>query len=118
MENTQFRIKRKAVGKASEPKAAPTHSQNRECSIWRADIKSVALESLGTLVLRPGSAPEKSQEVIFEVVQEVGNTGKEDDYLALWFSPGKEEQWEMHHRIQKDGVKIKQDDEFVEREGK
>ena len=94
------------------------HFSNGECSIWRADSKSVALENLGTLVLRPGSAPEKSQEVIFEVVQEVGNTRKEGDHPALWFSPGKEEQWEMHYRIQKDGVKIKQDDKYVKREGK
>ena len=62
---------------------------NGECSIWRADSNSVALENLGTLVLRPGSAPEKSQEVIFEVVQEVGNTRKEGDHLALCVSLGK-----------------------------
>ena len=91
---------------------------NGECSIWRADSNSVALENLGTLVLSPGSAPEKSQEVMFEVVQEVGNTRKEGDHLAMWFSLRKEEQWEMHHRIQKDGVKIKQDKKYVKREGK
>ena len=55
---------------------------------------------------------------MFEVVQEVGNTGKEGDHLALWFSLRKEEQWETHHRIQKDGCKIKQGGKYVEKEGK
>ena len=90
---------------------------NEECSIWRADSNGVALEKLGTLVLRPGSAPEKSQEVMFEVVQEVGNTGKEGDHIALWFSLWKEH-FEKHYRIYKDGARIKQDEKYVKREGK
>ena len=86
--------------------------------MYRIDSALRGLENLGTLVLRPGIAPEKSLEVMFEVVQEVGKTRKEGGHLVLWSSRGKEEQWEMHHRIQKDGVKIKQDKKYVEREGK
>ncbi|KAM0802344.1 hypothetical protein BDR22DRAFT_887581 [Usnea florida] len=87
-------------------------------NVWRADSNGAALENSGTLVLRPGSAPAKSREVTFDVVQEVENTGREGDRLALWFFLGKEKEWEMYHRFQKDGVRIKQDDVYVKREGK
>ena len=66
-------------------------------STYGTDSALRGLENRGTLVLRPGSAPEKSQEVIFEVVQEVENTRKECGHLRLWSTLGKEEQWEMRH---------------------
>ena len=75
-------IKRKAGGKVKLTESRVFRLSNGKCSIWRADSNGIALENLGTLV-RPGSTPEKSQEVIFDVVQEVGNTGKEGDHLAL-----------------------------------
>ena len=89
---------------------------NGECSIWNTDSNGVVLEKLGTLVLNPGTAPQKSR-VVFEVVQEPGNAGKEGDHLALLFSTGKDEKWEMHRRFQKDGNKIKQEDEYVKKQG-
>ncbi|KAM0801324.1 hypothetical protein BDR22DRAFT_888633 [Usnea florida] len=79
-------------------------------STYGTDSALRGLENLGTLVLRPGSALQESEEVRFEVVQEVGNTRTEGGHLVLWSSLRKEEQWEMHHRFQKDGVKIKQDE--------
>ena len=89
---------------------------NGQCSIWDADANGVVLAKLGTLVLSPGTAPEKSQ-VMFAVVQEPGNAGKEGDDIALWFSMVKEQGWKMRHRFRKDGNKITQEDKYVKKAG-
>ena len=117
VQKTNLTGKRIAGGKVDTSESRVFRLSNGECSIWNADSNDVAVKRLGTLVLRPGTAPEKSQEVLFEVVQELGNAGKEGDHLTLWFSMGKEEEWEMHRRFQKDGHKIKQEDKYVKKEG-
>ena len=63
--------KRIAGGVVETSKTHVFRLSNGECSIWNTDSNDVVLEKLGILVLKPGTAPQKSR-VTFEVVQEPG----------------------------------------------
>ena len=117
VQRSNIKGERIAGGEVETSESRVFRLSNGECSIWNADSSGVVLEKLGVLVLRPGTASEKSK-VMFEVVQEPRNAGREGDFIALWFSMGKEQRWKMLHQFQKDGEKIRQEDKYVKKAGK